>query len=131
MTPTRWWRRLPPGPPRTASRSAGPIVSPTVEALLVTPAAPHSAYNRGLALSTQDSLALDTLPASGRLAVEVDGQVAGHVAAGDRIELRPRPGAAHVVRLGRTTFYGHARRKLWLTDSAEVPLSLPGLVRED
>jgi NAD+ kinase len=40
---------------------------------------------------------------------------------GDRVELRPRPGAAHVVRLGRTTFYERARRKLRLTDSAEVP----------
>ncbi|HET7247044.1 MAG TPA: NAD(+)/NADH kinase [Streptosporangiaceae bacterium] len=101
--------------------AGGPIVSPAVEALLVTPAAPHSAYNRGLVLSIQDSLALDILPASGRLAVEVDGQVAAHVQPGDSVALRPRPGAAHVVRLGRTTFYERARRKLRLTDSAEVP----------
>jgi NAD+ kinase len=100
--------------------AGGPIVSPAVEALLVTPAAPHSAYNRGLVLSVQDSLVLEILPASGPLAVEVDGQVAAQVAAGDQIELRPRPGAARVVRLGRTTFYERARRKLRLTDSAEV-----------
>src|SRR5499433_182737 len=112
--------------------AGGPIVSPAVEALLVTPAAPHSAYNRGLVLSTQDSLALEVLPASGRLAVEVDGQVAAHVEPGDRVELRPRAAAAHVVRLGRTTFYERARRKLRLADSAEVPVSLPGWVlRED
>jgi len=94
--------------------------------LLVTPAAPHSAYNRGLVLSIQDTLALEVLPASGRLAVEVDGQVAAHVEPGDQVELRPRPGAAHVVRLGRTTFYERARRKLRLADSAEVPANLPG-----
>jgi NAD+ kinase len=103
--------------------AGGPIVSPAVEALLVTPAAPHSAYNRGLVLSVHDSLALEILPASSRLAVEVDGQVAAHVNAGDRIELQPRPAAAHVVRLGHTTFYERARRKLRLTDSAEVPVS--------
>ena len=101
--------------------AGGPIVSPAVEALLVTPAAPHSAYNRGLVLSVDDSLALEILPPSGALAVEVDGQVAAQVSPGDRIELRPRPGAAHVVRLGHTTFYERARRKLRLTDSAEVP----------
>ena len=101
--------------------AGGPIVSPEVEALLVTPAAPHSAYNRGLVLSVHDSLALEILPSSGALAVEVDGQVAVQVSPGDRIELRPRPGAAHVVRLGHTTFYERARRKLRLTDSAEVP----------
>jgi len=103
--------------------AGGPIVSPAVEALLVTPAAPHSGYDRGLVLSIQDSLTLEILPTSGRLAVEVDGRVAAHVDVGDRIELRSRPGAAHVVRLGRTTFYERARRKLWLTDSAEVPIS--------
>jgi len=103
--------------------AGGPIVSPAVEALLVTPAAPHSGYDRGLVLSIQDSLTLEVLPTSGRLAVEVDGRVAAHVDVGDRIELRPRPGAAHVVRLGRTTFYERARRKLRLTDSAEVPIS--------
>jgi NAD+ kinase len=106
--------------------AGGPIVSPSVEALLVTPAAPHSAYNRGLVLSIQDSLALEVLPASGRLAVEVDGQVAANVEPGDQVELRPRPAAAHVVRLGRTTFYERARRKLRLADSAEVPVNLPG-----
>ena len=105
--------------------AGGPIVSPSVEALLVTPAAPHSAYNRGLVVSVQDSLTLEVLDASGPLAVEVDGQVAADVSGGDAIELRPRPGAAHVVRLGRTTFYERARRKLRLTDSAEVPAIIP------
>jgi NAD+ kinase len=105
--------------------AGGPIVSPAVEALLVTPAAPHSTYNRGLVLSVQDSLALDVLPPSGRLAVEVDGLVAVHVTSGDRIELRPRAGAARVVRLGRTTFYQRARRKLRVTDSAEIPVGVP------
>ncbi len=101
--------------------AGGPIVSPAIEALLVTPAAPHSAYNRGLVVACHERLALDILPTSGRLAVEADGNVAADVAPGDRIELRPRPGAARVVRLGRTTFYERARRKLRLTDSAELP----------
>src|SRR6059058_4141311 len=80
--------------------AGGPIVSPAVDALLVTPAAPHSAYNRGLVVSVNDELTLQVLPGSGRLAVEADGIVAADVDPGDRIELRPRPAAAHVVRLG-------------------------------
>jgi NAD+ kinase len=105
--------------------AGGPIVSPGVEALLVTPVAPHSAYNRGLVISVDDQLTLDVLSASGRLAVEADGNVAGYVEPGDRIDLLPRPGAAHVVRLGRTTFYQRARRKLRLTDSAEISAVWP------
>jgi NAD+ kinase len=101
--------------------AGGPIMSPAVEALLVTPASPHSAYNRGLVLSVNDTVSLDILPGSGELAVEVDGQVAGHVQPGNTIDLRPRPAAAQVIRLGHTTFYERARRKLRLTDSAEIP----------
>jgi NAD+ kinase len=101
--------------------AGGPITSPSVEALLVTPAAPHSAYSRGVVLSVHDEVTLELLPTSGRLAVEVDGQVAGYVSAGDRLDLRARPSAARVVRLGMTTFYQRARRKLRLTDSAEIP----------
>jgi NAD+ kinase len=100
--------------------AGGPIMSPAVEALLVTPAAAHSAYNRGVVLSTSDTLALDILPSSGRLAIEVDGQVARYVGPGDHIDLRARPDAAQVIRFGGSTFYERARRKLRLTDSAEI-----------
>jgi NAD+ kinase len=100
--------------------AGGPIMNPMIEALLVTPVAPHSAFNRGLVLSVNDSLALEILRDSGELAVEVDGQVEAHVAGGDSIDIRPRPAAARVVRLGRTTFYERARRKLRVTDSAEI-----------
>jgi NAD kinase len=61
----------------------------------------------------------------GRLAIEVDGAVAGYAAPGQRIGLQSRPAAARVVRLGRTTFYERARRKLRLTDSAEILATWP------
>jgi hypothetical protein len=94
-----------------------------VEALLVTPAAPHSAYNRGFVLSVTETVELEMLPTSGRLAIEVDGLVEGYTEPGDEVALRARPQAARVVRLGKTTFYQRARRKLRLTDSAEIPQS--------
>lgn len=100
--------------------AGGPIVSPAVEALLVTPASPHSAYNRGVVLSLADPVAIELLPGSGRLAIEVDGRVAGYAGPGDFLDITPRPAAARVVRLGRTTFYQRARRKLGITDSVSV-----------
>src|SRR5256714_6781377 len=51
----------------------GPIVSPTVEGLIVGAAAAHSSFNRSLLLSLDEQLSLDVLASSGRLAVEVDG----------------------------------------------------------
>jgi NAD+ kinase len=111
--------------------AGGPIVSPAVEALLVTPAAPHSAYNRGVVLSVTDMVSLEMLPESGRLAIEVDGRVAGYASPGDFLDITPRPAAARVVRLGRTTFYQRARRKLGIADSAEIsPLVAPSSLKK-
>jgi len=105
--------------------AGGPIVSPSVEALLVTPAAPHSAYNRGVVLSVADTVSLEVLPGSGQLAVEVDGQVSATVTVGGVLDITARPAAARVVRLGRTTFYQRARRKLRISDSAEIMRGTP------
>ncbi|MFD9130517.1 NAD(+)/NADH kinase [Kitasatospora sp. NPDC059571] len=99
--------------------AGGPIVSPNAEGLLITPVAPHATFNRSVFLSSGERLALDVLPHSGDLAVEVDGLLAGHVSPGDSIEVTMLPAAARVVRLGRTTFYQRAQRKLRLTGSAE------------
>jgi NAD+ kinase len=98
----------------------GPIVSPNVEGLLVGAAAAHSSFNRSLLLALDEQLALCVLERSGRLAVEVDGIVQGHVAAGDIVPVTPVRAAARVVRLGQTTFYERARRKLRVNGSAEV-----------
>ncbi|MGH2929174.1 MAG: NAD(+)/NADH kinase [Solirubrobacteraceae bacterium] len=111
--------------------AGGPIMSPSVEALLVTPAAPHSAYNRGVVLSVADTVSLELLPTSGRLAIEVDGRLSCYADPGQSIEVRSRPGGASVVRLGRTTFYQRARRKLRITDSAEIPLTLAARGMDD
>ncbi|MGC9668107.1 NAD(+)/NADH kinase [Planosporangium sp. 12N6] len=100
--------------------AGGPIVSPNVEGLLVGASSAHSSFNRPLLLSLDEKLVLEVLSTSGRLAVEVDGAVRGYVTAGDSLLIQPLPAAARVVRLGRTTFYERARRKLRVNGSAEV-----------
>jgi NAD+ kinase len=100
--------------------AGGPLVSPSAEGLLVTPVAPHTAFNRALFLASSEKVLLTVLPNSGELAVEADGIVVGFVHAGDAVELGTLPSAANVVRLGRTTFYQRAQRKLRLTGSAEA-----------
>ncbi|MBX6383426.1 MAG: NAD(+)/NADH kinase [Microbispora sp.] len=98
--------------------AGGPIVSPTVEGFLVVPAAAHSAFNRALVLSADEEVTLDVLPSSGRLALEVDGAIGGHLGPGDRLTVTALRAAARVVRLGTTTFYERARRKLRVNGSA-------------
>jgi NAD+ kinase len=101
--------------------AGGPIVSPNVEGLLVSAAAAHSAFNRSLMLSINERLELDVLPTSGRLAVEVDGIIQGYASGGDRLTITPMPAAAQVIRLGGTSFYERARRKLRVEGSAQIP----------
>jgi NAD+ kinase len=98
--------------------AGGPIVSPRTRGLVVTPVAPHSAFNRSLVLADGEKVELEVLTGSGEVDVEADGSLAGRLAIGDRVELAGIPAAAAVVRLGHTTFYQRAQRKLRLNGSA-------------
>jgi NAD+ kinase len=100
--------------------AGGPIISPTVEGFLVVPAAAHSTFNRAIVLAADEVVTLDLLPTSGIVAVEVDGQVSADLGPGDQLRVTARRAAARVVRLGGTTFYQRARRKLQVTGSAEA-----------
>jgi NAD+ kinase len=100
--------------------AGGPILSPRVEAILVVPASAHSSFDRALVLPADEDVTLELLPTTGRLAVEVDGEVVGYLNADDRITVTACPAAAHVVRLGGTTFYQRARRKLGIKGSIEA-----------
>jgi NAD+ kinase len=100
--------------------AGGPIVSPRAEGLLVIPVAPHSTFNRAIFLSAGEPVGLELLTTSGRLAVEVDGLLAGTVEPGQDVQVFLCARAGRVVRLGTTTFYQRARRKLRLADPAEL-----------
>lgn len=100
--------------------AGGPIVSPRAEGILVTPSAPHSAFNRSLFLSSGEKLALAILPHSGEVAVEADGRLVGNLGPGAVVQISAVPEAARVVRLGRTTFYQRTQRKFRLTSPIEA-----------
>jgi NAD+ kinase len=104
--------------------AGGPIVSPSIPGIVVTPSSPHSVFNRSIMVDHRHSLSLGIVQPSGRLAVEVDGAVAAYVTAGDRIDVTARSRGARVVRLGRTTFYQRAQRKLGFSAPAgsEMPV---------
>src|SRR5438270_1310481 len=100
--------------------AGGPIIDPSVSGIVVTPSSSHSIFNRSIIVNPSHLLTLTLMPSAGRLAVEVDGQVATHVAAGDTLTVTSYDDAARVVRLGHKTFYERARRKLGITGPAEL-----------
>jgi NAD+ kinase len=109
--------------------AGGPIVAPSVPGILVTPSSPHSVFNRSVMIDHNHTVSLMILPSSGRLAVEVDGMVATYVTAGDNAVVTARADGPKVVRLGWTTFYQRAQRKLGVASSAELE-SLPPVTKK-
>lgn len=100
--------------------AGGPIVSPRIEALLVTPVAPHAVFNRTLLVHPHDRLRLEVLESSSQVLIEVDGHEIGIVEPGTVVELRSSGHPIHIVRLGLTNFYDRARTKLRLGDSPQI-----------
>ena len=106
--------------------AGGPVVSPTLSAMVVAPASPWSGISRPVVLAPEDRLALELLPDSGVLALEVDGRVMAPLEPGMRVEVVEERDAGHVVRLDRALHDRRSRVKLSLLD---LPL-LPDELRE-
>jgi NAD+ kinase len=100
--------------------AGGPIVSPRHRGLLVTPVAPHAAFDRAVFLHPEERLRVHVLERSAPLLLEADGQRVSELHAGDCIEFGLAERPAQILRLHSQGFYERARRKLQLTDSSEL-----------
>src|SRR5713101_4581351 len=87
----------------------GPIVSPVVDAILVTPLAPHGLFNRTLTIAATELLEIDVLGESAPVVVERDGARERELTPGATIAVRRSDAPGLLVRLGWTSFYGRAR----------------------
>jgi NAD+ kinase len=92
--------------PGGSTAPGGPIVSPRLEAIVVTPLAPHGALSRSLVLSLDEPITLKVLRDSSPLALEIDGQENIELPPESRLIVEATPNAGRVVRLGS----GHAAR---------------------
>jgi NAD+ kinase len=100
--------------------AGGPIVSPLTEAILVTPIAPHGLFSRTLAIAASEQLRIDVLPSGGNVVVESDGTQRSILEPGAAVTVAASDTRGLLVRLGSTTFYARARRKLQLTDPLDL-----------
>ena len=100
--------------------AGGPIVSPGVDAIIVTPVAPMAGISRPLVLSTDDQFSLTLTAPSRQAALELDGNLLVSLRRGDKIDLAYRPQAGLVIRLNRRRHVATGLVKLSLLD---VPLS--------
>ncbi|MDR7562609.1 MAG: NAD(+)/NADH kinase [Armatimonadota bacterium] len=91
--------------------AGGPILSPTVRALLVTPICPHTLNARSVVLDASDVAILEVAEDVEDVWLTVDGQIGFPLRAGDRVEVREADERARLVRLRPPSFYDLLRRK--------------------
>ncbi len=99
--------------------AGGPVVSPEVEGILLTPAAPAQGISRTVLLGARETLSLTI--SSGRPAVEVDGVLSGQLDPGDELTVSYRPGAGQLVRIQGSRSAARSRAKLSLLDLPFLP----------
>ncbi|HZZ51057.1 MAG TPA: NAD(+)/NADH kinase [Pseudonocardia sp.] len=98
--------------------AGGPILSPSMDALVFTPVAPHMIFDRSLVLGGDQEVALRVLEQSGPVTVSVDGQLRGVIEAGDWVSVFAGPNRARLVRMKDTDFLARVRERFGLTDAA-------------
>jgi NAD+ kinase len=93
--------------------AGGPVVSPRIEALVVTPISPHTLSLRPLVVAADEVIEI-LLERSGATTAEltIDGQQSWEMAPGDRIEVCRAPHDLKLVVTGDRTFYDTLRTKL-------------------
>jgi NAD+ kinase len=90
----------------------GPILGRGLQALVVTPMAPHSLTNRPIVVDAAEELAFEVRGQVGELALLIDGQERIDLHAHDRITIRRSPHQVTLVSSGRLGPYGVLREKL-------------------
>ena len=100
--------------------AGGPIVSPRHSGLLVTPVAPHAAFDRAVFLHPDETLRVHVLERSAPVLLETDGQRAAELEVGDCVQFCVGERPAQIMRLHPHGFYERARRKLQIADSSEL-----------
>jgi NAD+ kinase len=94
--------------------AGGPLVDPAVEALLLTPVAPHSLFSRTLVLAA--SATIDIGVGTDRpVRVSVDGRETGALTEGEQARIRRGDRVARFLSLDGYTFPDTVKRKFRLT----------------
>jgi NAD+ kinase len=93
----------------------GPVLSPRMRAVLLTPVSPHMLFDRSLVLAPEEQVEVEVL---GHRAVtlSVDGQPATSLAEGDRVVVAASDQVARFVRFGERRFHQILKAKFGLTD---------------
>lgn len=93
--------------------AGGPVVDPSVEALVLTPVASHSLFDRSVVLPAHSDIQL-TARTDRLVRVNVDKTDLGQISEGERVDICRGERPVRFVTFGSTTFPGLVRQKFRL-----------------
>lgn len=100
--------------------AGGPIVVPTVDAIVVTAICPHTLAVRPLVLPATALVTIQPIPPwSDEVLVSFDGQVGQPIQPGERLEVRRAARPILLIRLGPESFFKRLRKKLHWGDLSD------------
>jgi NAD+ kinase len=101
--------------------AGGPIVSPSVDALILTPVAPHMVFDRSIVLDASQTVVLEVVGDEAGL-LSTDGRAALELRVGSRVRVRAAEERARfVVRPGGPPFLARVRDKFDLPGDPQGP----------
>lgn len=92
--------------------AGGPVVFPTLEALVVTPVSPHALAIRPLILPPSAEVTVQAEGFPEELLVTIDGQVGSTFSSGETLRARRADGGVLIVRFPGNSFFKTLRQKL-------------------
>jgi NAD+ kinase len=101
--------------------AGGPLVSPMLDAMIISPVAPISGISRPAVISAAEPIGLVVVEGSGQPALQVDGTILRRMQPGETLEVRLRPRAGLVVRLDPERYQRRSEFKLSLLDLPFLP----------
>ncbi len=93
--------------------AGGPIMNPTIQALLVTPICAHTFNMRPLVVNEHDVIHIHIAAVHQDILVTFDGQESFHLLPGDEVVVRKAQQYARIVKFEDQDYYQILRTKLW------------------
>lgn len=96
--------------------AGGPIVAPTVQALLITPICPHSLTARPIVLSADEEIVIEVSATHKDIGLSIDGQIGYQLEVFDQVHIRRSPYTTTLIKWKDRTFLDVIREKFYQGD---------------
>ena len=92
--------------------AGGPIVSPDLNVLVITPICPHTLHNRSIVVSEKDEVRIEICEDNNEIMLSVDGQDSYRLNPGGIVKIRSSSCVTNLVKLKQRSFFDVLRRKI-------------------